>query len=113
METTSLKNGPHGIAAEFVDRVLSLKDLWFRLSEEMDLEEWDKLISAIDSKYRKIQEKRECLYEQVKQALPSEEARKTLNDCWDQWVSVSATKERAVFILGVETGRRLSKPVDS
>ena len=79
----------------------------------MDLEEWDKLISAINPKYGEEQKKLQTLYEKIEQNLPSEEARKTLNDCWDQWVSVSATRERAVFVLGVEAGRRLSKSVCS
>lgn len=113
METNNLKNCPHGIALELVDRYLSPIDLWDRLSGDMELTDWDKLISAIDPKYEEEREKRECLYEVLKEALPSGEARKALSDCWDQWVSESATKERAVFILGVEAGRRLSNPVCS
>ncbi len=43
METTDMKKGPHGIALELVDRVLNLTELWDRLSEEIELEDWEKL----------------------------------------------------------------------
>jgi hypothetical protein len=110
MKTTNLKKGPHGIALEHVDKSHSLVELWDRVTEEMELEDWDKLYSAIDPEYEQKQKKQQLLFEKVKQALPSEEARKTLNDYEDSCVDETTTRERANFILGVAAGQRLSSP---